>query len=647
MKLNTTVSVCRALSQKYGVNVVIKGHKACTNGKTIYVPDLGEMNEEKLTVLRGYIDHEAGGHGKFTDFNVMKKLTSQAHKNLFNIIEDIRCEAELGRVYPGCKNNLTGLNNYLFGKIGAVSNPHLSLLIHGLKVVAGQEINGETYPEKAQGFFGEDVFERVAGCKTSMDALKLAANLLAEVEGKACEDEQPEQPGKGEQGGEGESMPEQPEQPEQPEHGDESADVKDESGGAETSGEGQEGNEGKTENLEAQGGEPTGEGQEASEGEETGCSDAVETQEAEAGEGQEAEEAGGEHNCTSSHASETEQGGSSVAEGKKEIDDQPSITAEEVKAAIEALEDFGGKDEIVAGEIEAMHSKAITEGQYLVYSKEADKIIEVEPADDDTEYKRLRDSLDNLNSARAKMVRVFQAEKATRWVGDRDNGKINNRALAKVSTGNNRVFKERYNTQQVNTAATFLVDFSGSMCWSNLKAAMQSVILFIETLEQAGVKNEVLGYTTGKIYKGAKSEERLNYGRIENLITYVFKTFDERKTSMVKRRISNWEHGTEPNENCDPCSLEVAYNRLVVRPEKRKILFVLTDGAVANKGCNYTGMQELKRRVAAIEKAGKVEIIAIDLMSGHTVGCYSKRIMVDDHKNLSQAILEGVKKHLL
>ena len=58
----------------------------------------------------------------------------------------------------------------------------------------------------------------------------------------------------------------------------------------------------------------------------------------------------------------------------------------------------------------------------------------------------------------------------------------------------------------------------------------------------------------------------------------------------------------------------------------------------------YLG-RELARVVRAIEQAGLVEILAIDLMSGRTEAYFSKRIVVNDSDELAARLLEGLKRH--
>lgn len=102
--------VAKAMGDQMGVNVVIRGNTAATNGKTIYLPELPKDDAEATLLARGFLDHEAA-HVRLTDFSVTED--DPYLKNLTNIIEDIRIEKEMGQLYPGCAVNLRNLANHL------------------------------------------------------------------------------------------------------------------------------------------------------------------------------------------------------------------------------------------------------------------------------------------------------------------------------------------------------------------------------------------------------------------------------------------------------------------------------------------------------------------------------------------------------
>jgi cobaltochelatase CobT len=184
---------------------------------------------------------------------------------------------------------------------------------------------------------------------------------------------------------------------------------------------------------------------------------------------------------------------------------------------------------------------------------------------------------------------------------------------------------------------------------NRIRTAMQAVVLFLETLKATSIKAEVLGYTTGPSQHWYSDGMELSfgacpYGRVEQLLTYVIKDFNEPYNAKIKRRISNYGD-VRLKENCDPENVKIAYDRLRQRPEKRKILFVLSDGAVCNHGNAIVGRQYYKELVEKIEREGVVEPIGIGFFSGSIKQYYKKWIIVRSAgSELAKELLEQLRK---
>ena len=249
------------------------------------------------------------------------------------------------------------------------------------------------------------------------------------------------------------------------------------------------------------------------------------------------------------------------------------------RARPEDLDGWEDKLNSLKKAVEDMHIEAAQDGQYMAYTKEHDRIERVKEADDVAVYRRLQNSLGGLNTVRNQIANMFLTQTMSRWIPDREEGRVNGRALCKVKAGYKNVFREKYVARDTDTAVTFLVDCSGSMsCDDRIGDAFKAVVLFMEVLKQTKIKYEVLGYSTDakQHFEGNwRHEER--YGRVEGLRTYILKEFDEPLSAKVQRRISNYNSIQRLN-NCDPESVKIAHDRLLPRPERRKILFVLTDG---------------------------------------------------------------------
>ena len=109
--------VASALGRKYGLQVIIGGDQAATNGDTIYLPSLPLNSSPELTALaRGYVDHEAA-HVRATNMKALKaaNLTPLEH-HVWNTIEDWRVEKVLGSIFPGCRRNFEWLIRHMFDR---------------------------------------------------------------------------------------------------------------------------------------------------------------------------------------------------------------------------------------------------------------------------------------------------------------------------------------------------------------------------------------------------------------------------------------------------------------------------------------------------------------------------------------------------
>ncbi len=188
--------VAAALGRRFGVNVVIQGADAMTDGKTIIVPALPPDSDMK-EVAWGYLAHEAA-HVRYTDFDVIKKSSSSAiRRATANVLEDIRIEKALAAEYPGTRRTIGKVVEYLIGKEqmtapaetahpGALLQAYLLLRLRadvlGQAALCGQADKAE---ETLRQTFPKGVVTRLNGLlanvpplSTSRDALRLADDIL-------------------------------------------------------------------------------------------------------------------------------------------------------------------------------------------------------------------------------------------------------------------------------------------------------------------------------------------------------------------------------------------------------------------------------------------------------------------------------------
>ena len=145
-------------------------------------------------------------------------------------------------------------------------------------------------------------------------------------------------------------------------------------------------------------------------------------------------------------------------------------------------------------------------------------------------------------------------------------------------------YKRERETDFRDTVVTLLIDNSGSMRGRPITVAAMSADILARTLERCGVKVEILGFTT-RAWKGGQARERwiaagkpANPGRLNDLRHIVYKPADA-PWRRARRNLGLMLREGILKENIDGEALAWAHNRLLGRPEERRILMVISDGA--------------------------------------------------------------------
>ena len=191
-------------------------------------------------------------------------------------------------------------------------------------------------------------------------------------------------------------------------------------------------------------------------------------------------------------------------------------------------------------------------------------------------------------------------------------------------------FKIERDTEFRDTVVSLLIDNSGSMRGRPIAIAAICADILTRTLERCGVATEVLGFTT-RGWKGGQSREAWlaagrppNPGRLNDLRHIVYKRADE-PYRHSRRNLGLMMREGLLKENIDGEALLWAHNRLIARPEERRILMVISDGApVDDSTASANGGSYLERHLRQviewIEKRSSAELIAIGI--GHDVTRY-------------------------
>ena len=98
--------VAAAYGRKFGVKVQVGGARACTDCRTIHIPEIRDEPVAK-TLAWGYLTHEAA-HVRFTDMDVYRRTAMKGPlvNAVLNILEDVRIENAILGPYPGSVKTL-------------------------------------------------------------------------------------------------------------------------------------------------------------------------------------------------------------------------------------------------------------------------------------------------------------------------------------------------------------------------------------------------------------------------------------------------------------------------------------------------------------------------------------------------------------
>ncbi|HXI88094.1 MAG TPA: cobaltochelatase subunit CobT [Parvularculaceae bacterium] len=384
---------------------------------------------------------------------------------------------------------------------------------------------------------------------------------------------------------------------------------------------------------------------------------------------------------------DTEEGGEPGDENAKGDDDaqnkdEASDSAEDSAEAPEDAPPESGEDDSAEGEFSEQDLEAFDEDAngtadnakisalrprfegdsgevYKAYTREFDEIAHAGDLCDAEELARLRRTLDrqlenfhNVVSRLAnKLQRKLLAQQNRSWDFDLDEGVLDAARLARVVVDPMQPlsFKQEREQEFRDTVVTLLIDNSGSMRGRPITIAAICADILARTLERCGVKVEILGFTT-RAWKGGESREKWvadgrppKPGRLNDLRHVIYKAADA-PWRRARASLGLMMKEGLLKENIDGEALLWAHERLMGRPEARRILMVISDGApVDDTTSSANGGAYLERHlrdvIGRIETRSPIELLAIGI--GHDVTPYYRRALtIVDVEQLGGAMID-------
>ncbi|MEZ0244903.1 MAG: cobaltochelatase subunit CobT, partial [Sphingomonas sp.] len=297
--------------------------------------------------------------------------------------------------------------------------------------------------------------------------------------------------------------------------------------------------------------------------------------------------------------------------------------------------------------------------EYKPYTRAYDEEIAATELCDPEELDRLRSYLDQqlvhlqgvVTKLANRLQRKLMAQQNRSWDFDEEEGILDAARLARVIVNPmlSLSYKRERDTEFKDTIVTILIDNSGSMRGRPISIAAISADILARTLERVGVKTEILGFTT-RAWKGGQSREKWladgrppQPGRLNDVRHILYKQADE-PWRRAKKSLGLMMREGLLKENIDGEALLWAHNRLLGRPEDRKILMVISDGAPVDDSTLSVNSgsyleRHLRQVIGWIEARSPVELCAIGI--GHDVTrYYARAVTIMDVEQLAGTMIE-------
>ncbi|MBH8581920.1 cobaltochelatase CobT-related protein [Bisbaumannia pacifica] len=344
------------------------------------------------------------------------------------------------------------------------------------------------------------------------------------------------------------------------------------------------------------------------------------------------------------------------AERARLEDDEAADRDEEATGAFALLLDFddGDSDEHAIAIAATGHSKAFEDAAqaYRVFTTRFDREVAAGSLVRQTQLRENRERLDraiaeqgiNLPRLARRLGSVLWEPRPDGWAFGEEEGRIDGRRLAQLvsSPTERRLFYRDQVKLGSDCAVSLLLDCSGSMKHHIIPVTVMAESL-IRALEMIGASTELLGFTTGawnggRAYqawmRGGRPREP---GRLNEVCHMVFKEAD-RSWRRARTDIAALLKPDLFREGIDGEAVDWACERLLARPENRRLLIVISDGCPADGATNlandaYYLDNHLKEVVARRTREGRVEVLGLGV--GLDLSPFYRRCLATD---MSQAL---------
>jgi len=663
---NALPILCAAYARKVGVDIVIGGQSAYTNGKTIVLPNIPDT-WDNFDALWGYLAHEAA-HVRFTDWDV--DFGRGLLKSLFNIFEDCRIEQAMIGLYPGMAHTLNEVARYM-SHAGHYQIPttdtHPAAVLesyclyyvqcryvgqHAIKreLEETEKVFRAVFPQGAYVRL-QALFRRVPAMVSTQDAVGLAKAVLAMLEDEARKEaddrvvnQPPQLPNPNQGQDQNQNGDDQSASQGQSQKGDDSQDGDDQGASQGQSQKGDDGQDGDDQGA-SQG--QSSKGDDGQDGDDQGASQG---QSQKGDDGQDGDDQGASQgqsqigdDSQDGDDQGASQGQSQKGDDSQDGDDQGASQGQSQKGD----DGHGGDDQ---GDSQSQHQKGViartldaTDDDHLEDAHEClrrdlESVAEpgtplcttIHQPDDSTslqpsaaEALKQRVRLTS-SSIRSQLMGLVQSEKRNGDRTARSGNRLDSRRLTRLRLGDTRIFKKRVEKKAINTAVHLLVDMSysmrmplaeGSIPYQVANEASLALALGLESIN--GV-NTAVTYFNGSGYTPVTSV--IKHGQSVANNSDRFQCLPQGSTPMAE---AVWYAGFE----------------LLQQREERKLIVIVTDGEPDS--------EPAMRDVVSRCEASGMDLIGIGIGSNSIKSFVKQSTVINRVEDLQKTLFELIGASLL
>jgi hypothetical protein len=697
---NEMERIGRIVAADQKLQVYIRGVLAYATEGVVTIPNIESfewLGKNAHRMLHGLLDHECG-HAEDSDFSAFERFKlekpSDALRLLQNIVEDGYVERLRGKKYAGCRRNIRLMNEWFYQRkddLGHAHVEHVASETNGLwqafMMALGTVLT--PYGHRDVEFYkgvNERVYQMLLACREEIKEacslwhskatdtnIEIAKRIYARFKEEAEKKPEPEEK-EGDGGGDGE------------EKDGSDSDKKESEGGGGGTGEEDE-SEGKPE------GKDKSAGEEDESGEETGGGDDEGDESGEAGAGDEAggddgkdagEEAGEDDADGGGDKSNKSDDGDDTDGEKVEAKMPPEVAYMDLERWTEDTDCPLNASDQINVIIRSVFERSGEElPPYTVFSHEFDAFRDFASEDLSEATKQYDSEMEEASEASDSLVQCFEAalhaSEMARPVGGNDEGDVDVTALPEYAVGSlpaDQLYVQYAETDAGDVAVAILCDCSGSMSRKH-KLCRLAAMAMSSALRQVQIAHEVSGFTTmtsesvnrnrwakdkGQEYHAKFAEMRRALLEAQNRGTdvrrfarelYGHSSFSsvDRATLCVPFHVRFKSFESEDarglvnisalEQNLDGEAVLWQAQRLAERGERRKVLFVLSDGLPAGSRDNEQGARYLKEVIDRVIESG-IEVYGLGIQSEHVKGYYPVWWVCQEIADLTEVAMTGL-----